>query len=171
MDGESKGKVALDKDKIAKEIGDGSIVPGDVKKSDLHWTMTLDPDDDLAMPPKGARVPAAEIAIIAKWIEEGAKLGAAPGAATTASADSMTGEDSMSGDSMSGGAPAKKPYKGTFKNNAGKQVPATLTRIDGDRAILVLPDGKEYRYPIAMFAPETKEIVEKFKAGTLPPAE
>ena len=51
------------------------------------------------------------------------------------------------------------------------QVPATLTRIDGDRAILELPDGKEYRYPIAMFASETQELVRKFQEGSLPPSE
>lgn len=180
MDGEAKGKVALDKNKIAKEIGDGSIIPGDVKKSDLHWTMTLDPDDDLAMPPKGKRVPKDEINLIAKWIEEGAKITSSGGAAPTgAMGDEMGGGmgDSM-GDSMGGGmaggappAPTKKPYKGVFKNNKGMQVPATLTRVDGDRAILKLPDGKEYRYPISMFAADTQELVKQFQAGTLPPPE
>ena len=172
MDGETKGDIALDKHLIAKEIGDGCIVPGDVKKSDLHWTMTLSPDDDeMAMPPKGARVPPEQIALIATWIEEGAKLGSSGEASPAGGGDEMTG-DNMSGDSMSGeagaaGKGAPKPYKGIFKNNKGKQVPATLTRIDGDRAILVLPDGKEYRYPIAMFAPETQDLVKKFQAGTL----
>ncbi|MDF1811072.1 MAG: hypothetical protein P1V20_02630 [Verrucomicrobiales bacterium] len=189
MEGEAKGKVALDKDMISKQIGDGgSIIPGDVKKSDLHWTMTLSPDDDLAMPPKGKRVPKEEIDLIAKWIEEGAKLGGggapAPTGAMDSMSDSMTGDsmapsmsgDTMGGDTMSGGAmagapPVQKPWKGVFKNNKGMQVPATLTRIDGDRAILKLPDGKEYRYPIAMFASETQDIVKQFQAGTLAPAE
>ncbi len=173
MSGESKGGIALDQNKIANEIGDGSIVPGNVKKSDLHWTMTLSPDDDLAMPPKGRRVPQAEIDLIAKWIEEGAKIESTGGGGGEMSGGDAMGGDSMGGDSMGGGmaaAPAAataKPYKGTFKNNSGKQVPATLVRVDGDRAILVLPDGKEYRYPIGMFHPDSKKIVEQWQAGSL----
>lgn len=166
MDGEAKGDVSFDLADMPKEMKDGgSIVPGDVKASDLHWTMTLDPSEDLAMPPKGKRVPKEEMDLIAKWIEEGAKIEAGSGSM------SMTG-DSMSGDSMGGmgaasPAPGNKPYEGTFKNRKGMQLSATLTRIDGDRAILVLPDGKEYRYPISMFADETQELVKKWQSGSL----
>lgn len=169
MDGEAKGDVSFDLAEMPKEMKEGgSIVPGDVKGSDLHWTMTLDPSEDLAMPPKGKRVPKEEIDLIAKWIEEGAKIDAGSGTM------SMTG-DSMSGDSMSGTggmdaaspSPGNQPYEGIFKNRKGMQLTAKLTRIDGDRAILVLPDGKEYRYPISMFADETQDLVKKWQSGSL----
>ncbi len=162
MDGESKGNIVLDRDAISGEIGsDGSIIPGDVKGSDLHWTMTLPPDDELAMPPKGPRVPASEIDLIAKWIAAGASL---ESTAVTGMGGPMAGGDAMSGQPETA---EKKPYKGTFKNIRGMQVPATLTAVEGDRAILVLPDGKSYRYPIELFAEESREIVRKFQEGTL----
>ncbi len=180
MDGKSKGKVSFDPNNIAKEMG-GSIIPGDVKKSNIHFTMTLPPDDEECMPPKGKRVPKNEIDLIAKWIEEGAKIDSAAGATLTSApgapkpGDAMMGDtmgDTMGGATMGGAAVGgPKPYKGVFKNNKGMQLNATLTRVDGDRAILKLPDGKDYRYPVAMFAPDTQEIVKQFQAGTLAPAE
>lgn len=169
MDGESKGKLSLDRNVIAKQLGPyGSIVAGNVKRSDLHWTMTLDPDDDSAMPPKGKRVPPADIDLIAKWIEEGAVIGDASSkpAATAASSGGSEPKDPAPA-AIAEKPPELKPYKGVFKNHEGMQVSATLVRMDGDRAILILPDGKEYRYPVEMFAQESKELVEKFKAGNL----
>lgn len=176
MDGEAKGKVALDKNKIAKEMDGGSIVPGDVKKSDLHWTMTLSPDDDSAMPPKGRRVPKEEIDLIAKWIEEGASIKSSGAAAPTADTggeemtDSGMADGAMTDSMTSTPAPAAagpKPYKGVFKNYEGIQVSATLVRMEGDWAVLVLPDSKEYKYPVAMFDTGTQEVVKKFQSGNL----
>jgi hypothetical protein len=51
------------------------VVPGDAAKSLLMEL--IQSDDDLEwMPPKGARVPAEERAILKKWIDEGLPLGA-----------------------------------------------------------------------------------------------
>jgi hypothetical protein len=77
--GPSKVKGELRVDNRANMIAGGSsgipaIVPGDSSKSELIYRMELPKDDDDFMPPDG-KEPATkeEIALIKKWIEQGAK--------------------------------------------------------------------------------------------------
>ena len=71
-----KGKLRMDSfEELAKggDLGD-EFVPGDVEKSELHYRVTLESDDDDIMPPGKDDVPMTmeEIALLALWIEKGA---------------------------------------------------------------------------------------------------
>ena len=69
----------------ASEIMKGSengpvIEKGNVDKSYFYEVLVLPKDDDMFMPPKGDPCTEAEIALIKKWIEEGADFGGWEGA-------------------------------------------------------------------------------------------
>ena len=70
-----KSELRLDQRAVMLKGGDSglpAIVPGDPKKSFLIEVIT-DEDSDMAMPPKGDPLNSAQIALISKWIEEGAE--------------------------------------------------------------------------------------------------
>lgn len=52
------------------------VTANDVEDSYLHEVLTLDEDDDMFMPPKGGPLEPEQIAVIKRWIEEGAKASA-----------------------------------------------------------------------------------------------
>jgi uncharacterized membrane protein len=57
-----------------READEQLIIPGDSLASELYFRISLPPDDEDAMPPEGKAEPLApeQIALIAKWIDEGA---------------------------------------------------------------------------------------------------
>lgn len=69
-----KGELRLDQRAHAFRGGeyDGpAVVPGDTEKSSLVWRIGEDADEDI-MPPKGDPLSPEEVALLTKWIEEGA---------------------------------------------------------------------------------------------------
>lgn len=82
--GRGKSKAGIRLDEPATLVGKdrkGRIIvkPGDPEASSLLTVLTLPVDDDLAMPPEGDRLTAAEIAKVRAWIAAGAPLPAAAG--------------------------------------------------------------------------------------------
>jgi len=72
--GKVKGELRLDHRVHAVRGGENdgpSVVPGDVEKSSLVWRIGDEAEDDI-MPPKGDPLSADEIALLTKWIAEGA---------------------------------------------------------------------------------------------------
>ncbi len=69
-----KSGLRLDQKAAALAGGDSgkAIVPGKANESHLLKLVTSD-DDSTRMPPKGAKLTAAEIATLQAWIEQGAK--------------------------------------------------------------------------------------------------
>src|SRR5437763_7861639 len=69
-----KSSLRLDRRAGALAGGDGgaAIVPGKSADSRLIKLVSSD-DPDVRMPPKGARLTGAEIAVLQQWINEGAK--------------------------------------------------------------------------------------------------
>ena len=58
---------------LMKGFGDDPIIiPGDDKSSILMEVVTLPPDDDMIMPPKGDPLSKGQISLLRKWILEGA---------------------------------------------------------------------------------------------------
>ena len=55
------------------ESGDPAVVPGHPEQSRLIEAITSD-DEDLQMPPKGDRLSAADVAVLRKWITDGADM-------------------------------------------------------------------------------------------------
>lgn len=80
-----KSGLRMDNPELLLEGGDGTdekgddggiaLKPGDKDKSTIYLMMKLHEDEDMAMPPKGDRVPEADIELIGKWITEGASFG------------------------------------------------------------------------------------------------
>jgi mono/diheme cytochrome c family protein len=152
-DGKAKAGVALDPDRVAKEVGD-VIVAGDAEKSDLFVAVTTDEKDDLMPPPgKGEPLTANEIKALREWIDAGAVV---PGH------DAPVAEDDAKDDSLFASRP--EPIKGEWTNKAGKSISATLLRVEGDKAVLEMPGGKLYNYPIADLSEESQAIVRDFAA-------
>ncbi len=73
-EGKPKGQLRLDLRAAAFRggVSGKAIFPGQSKQSPLY-TLLLDPDDDARMPQKAPRLDAAKIALIGRWIDEGAK--------------------------------------------------------------------------------------------------
>ena len=62
--------------KGGKEAGAKVLIPGDPEKSDMIRRIVLPKDDDDVMPPdgKGDHLTKAQIDLIKKWINEGARF-------------------------------------------------------------------------------------------------
>lgn len=72
--GKAKGDLRLDQHHFALEGGasDGpAVVPGDVNGSSLLYRISEDAGDDI-MPPKGEGFTEKEVALLTRWVEEGA---------------------------------------------------------------------------------------------------
>ena len=70
----TKGKLRLDQRKFAleRDKDDAVILPGNAKDSELYYRITLPKDDDDVMPPEGDPLTKQQVALITKWINEGA---------------------------------------------------------------------------------------------------
>ncbi|MBE7498157.1 MAG: hypothetical protein HS117_24730 [Verrucomicrobiaceae bacterium] len=66
------------------------LTPGAPDKSAIYESVTLPKDDDAHMPPKGDDLTAEEIAVLKKWIEEGADFGGWIGSKDGMPADAQT---------------------------------------------------------------------------------
>jgi len=72
--GKAKGDLRLDQHELALKGGESdgpAVVPGDVDGSSLLWRISEDAEDDI-MPPKGDPLSEKEVALLTKWVEEGA---------------------------------------------------------------------------------------------------
>jgi len=154
MGGEAKGGLALDKDKIDREIGKGkAIVPGESPGSDLVKLVALPEGDGDRMPPKGAPLGEQEIKVIKDWIDAGAAL---------------EGEGTMVAAKEAEAAPknaAPQPLHGEWTNAGGKTITATLLRVEGDKAVLRMENGQLYPYPITQLSPESQAKVKEFASS------
>ena len=91
------------------------------------------------MPPKGSRLSEKEVNTLKQWILQGAELG----------------------DEVADG---KEPLEGEWVNKAGKKIKATLIRVEDDKAVLKLPNGKIYNYPIANLDEASQKKVREWDA-------
>lgn len=134
-----KGKLALDNDKIAEQIGPGSnIIPGEPMKSTLFISCTLENDDADVMPPDGKnRLTDAEVGLLKSWISEGASLtgGGAPAAAAMPAAGGML----------------------KWTSTDGKVIEAAFERLEGDGVVLTMPGKGSFLVPLSRLSPESQE--------------
>lgn len=71
-----KGDLRMDDPKLMFEGEDGKvIIAGKPAESKLYKSITLDPEDEDIMPPKGDPLTKEQQEKVKKWIEEGAKTG------------------------------------------------------------------------------------------------
>jgi hypothetical protein len=109
--------------------------------------VTTDSDDKM---PRNGSLTEPQIELIKKWIDEGAKIG----------------DEDPAGDEKPAAMVKPEPVKGSWTNNAGKTIEATLIRVDGDSAVLVLADGRSVPYPIANLSAESQARVNAFKEAS-----
>jgi hypothetical protein len=146
MGGNSKGGLALDPDQIGNTIGPGgSIVPSKADASDLLRRISMEDGGEDVMPPKSKGLASRDLRTIKEWIDAGAPL----------EGEGMVAEKAA--------APkAPQPLQGEWTNVQGKTITATLLRVEGDKALLQMPNGQTYPYPIAQLSPESQAKVKEF---------
>jgi hypothetical protein len=136
--GKEKGDMSLDPEKIRAHIGSsGPIKPGDVAGSRIIELIAAETGD--FMPPEGRRLDGEEIAILTEWVREGAKLG--------------KGRPYVKVDES-------KVVSGTWTNTEGKEIVADLIGVQDGKALLRLPGGKVYPYPLEKLSEESRKRVE-----------
>ncbi len=147
-----KGKLALDDDKIAEQIGPGkNIIPGAAMQSTMFINSTLPDDDADVMPPEGKnRLTAAESDLFKAWITEGASLtggGAAPAPVPAAAPATMPTMPTVGGD-----GPLLK-----WTNTEGKIIEAHFMGLEGDGVLLKIPStGVTHILPLAKLSAESQ---------------
>lgn len=135
-DGKEKGDLNLQEHKIKEFIGSGlPIVPGK-PSGGLLMKVVMSDDPDYKMPPKGSRLSEKEIATLKMWIAEGAELAAEVG--------------------------GQEPLEGEWTNKAGKKIKAALLRVEDEKAVLKLTNGKIYKYPIVNLDAASQKRVKEF---------
>lgn len=139
-DGKEKGDFNVQPDKLGNHIGSGlAIIPGRAS-SGLFMKVIQSDDPDNRMPPKGSPLSDREILVLKKWIGQGAEL-----------------------ESAETEGPANKDSKEEVWTNAkGKELRATLLKVEGDKAILKLSNGKIFKYAISNLSKESQERVKAF---------
>ena len=156
----AKKGLRYDDKRTLKEFIDGEdkvIVTGKPLESLLLQKARLPRDDTDAMPPprRGDPLSADEMRLIAKWIEEGAKL--------------ESGEDTADGDAKpemkEGDTPAATDTVHTWVNTEGNQVKAGFVRLEETSVVLLLESGKEYPYPLTKLSPESQALAKKLAGG------
>jgi Planctomycete cytochrome C/Leucine Rich repeat len=96
------------------------LTPGDAEKSALYEVVTLPPEDDFFMPPKGNPLTQAEIALLKDWIQAGANFGTWVGDLTGAPAEILAKNATAKPI-----APTKRLHEEWYQSLAADLPPAT----------------------------------------------
>jgi len=148
----SKGGLSLDPDKIADAIGPaGAIVPSKADASDLIRRISMEDGGEDVMPPKSKGLASRDVRAIKEWIDAGAPL---------------EGEGMIAEKAAAPKAP--QPIRGEWTNVQGKTISATLLRVEGDKAVLQMPNGTTYPYPISQLDSESQAKVKAFATPSAP---
>lgn len=150
-DKKQKGDLNLEPHKIKEHIGAGlQIVPGR-PTGGLLIKVVESEDPDNRMPPKGSPLDEKEVQTLKTWISQGAELGSL--------------DPDAKPDESEPGAP--EPAMQVWTNKDGKQIKAALLKVEGDKAVLRMENGKIYNYPIANLSEESQAKVKESnsKAG------
>jgi len=138
-----KGNLALDD--LAEmrdyQVGKFNIIrPKNAEESQFLNVMKLGEGDDDFMPRNGTALPADQIAVIEKWIREGAII--------DAENPSDKEKAIMDGRPEPAAASEKDKFL-SWTNTEGKSIEAKFVRMAGDAVTLMMKDGKSYNYPLA----------------------
>ena len=154
-EGKDKGSVRLDLEHIKGEI-DFTVKPGNPEKSSLFDSITTE-ERDLKMPPAGKGTPLTdrEVRKVRDWIQGGAQIGTEKHVAKS--------DEKKPAPPTVVESPA--PVTGQWTNHAGKTITASALRVEGDKVVFRLPDGREVPYPIANLSPESQAKVRAFASG------
>lgn len=143
--GKSKGGVSILVDDMKSDIG-RIIIPKNPEESMIYEVLSS-PTIKNKMPPKGRKLAQRDIDKVRDWIMGGALFKGDQKAGKTLARTSDLGP---------------KPLPGTWKNTDGKAIKADLIRVHQGKAVLRLPGGRIYHYPINKLSPESQERVKEF---------
>ena len=146
-----KAGVSVEITDMKSDIG-RIVIPGDPRESMLLEVLVRD-DIKNKMPPKGGRLGQDDITTIRKWILEGAHFKGDP----DAKAGGAGGKSAT--------ALSRKPLPGSWTNKAGKAIKADLLRLEGEKAVLRLVNGRIYKYPLAELSAESAARARAFGEG------
>ncbi len=137
-----KGGVSVVVEDMKPDVG-RIIIPGEPGESMLYEVLVRQ-DIKNKMPPKGGPLGTKDIAKIKAWIEAGALFRGDPRAKERAP------------------TVAKKPLSGTWTNKDGKAIRADLLRVEDAKAVLRLPNGRVYKFPLADLSDESAAKAKAF---------
>lgn len=147
-EGVSKGSLQLDNLVDMEEIYVGpyaSMKPGKPDESDLVRYIS-DPADPDTMPPKGKgdRLSGEEIALVKRWLAEGAKV--RPDTPGTLAAKTVS------------------PDFYSWRNSDGKEIKARFAGVSGQNVELLLANGVKYSYPLDKLDSESQALARELDA-------
>lgn len=170
LDKAKGGLVLDDPERFQQRFARNSVVvPGDWDASMLFISLFRPEDHDDAMPPegKGERLTTEEVVLVQQWIAEGAPIngergerGSMPEKGEPGYLGEPADSQDMDGDKPS--PPRTQPER-DWTNTEGKTIRATLLRVEDGEALLRLPGGKTYRYPVEQLSPESRKLAEQAK--------
>lgn len=152
--GKAKGNLEFDHLEDMEEFYIGKYTtmrPFDSKES-LLLTFVTDPSLDDTMPPsgKGERLTAEEIALVKKWLDEGAV---------------MTKEDEAEAAEKQKEMKLAELKEMDWVNKAGKTITAKCLAVDDTHITFLMADGRELKYPLAQLSDESVELAKKQREG------
>jgi hypothetical protein len=144
-EGVSKGSLQLDNLVDMEEIYIGpyaSMKPGKPDESDLVRYIS-DPADSDTMPPKGKgeRLTGEEIALVKRWLAEGARVH--PEKPGTMAAKTVS------------------PEFHSWRNSDGKEIKARFAGLLDQKVELLLANGVKYSYPLDKLNPESQALARE----------
>jgi len=143
--GKSKGGVSIVADDMKSDIG-RIIIPKNPEESMIYEVLSS-PTIKNKMPPKGRKLAQRDIDKVRDWIMGGALF----------KGDQKTGQNSEVASNL-----GPKPLPGTWTNTDGKAIKAELIRVQQGKAVLRLPGGRVYHYPLNKLSAESRARVKEF---------
>ena len=141
-----KGGVSIEVADMKADVG-RIVIPGKPGDSML-FEVLFRTDIKNKMPPRGGPLPEKDLIKIRDWIRGGARFrGDRPG---------RSGFPTPA---------ARRPLPGRWTNKAGKSIQADLLRVEGGKAILRLPNGRIYKYPIPDLSEESAAKARAYSSG------
>jgi len=164
--GKVKGGLRLDDPgHFRKRFAKNSLVtPGDWDASYLFITLFRPAGHDDAMPPEGEgeRLTPAEVALVQRWIAEGAEIDGVRGETGPLPEPGEPGyiavEDAPDDEESMPLTPARPR---TWTNREGREITATFVRVEGDVALLRMANGRVYRVPVDTLSDESRAALEE----------
>ena len=123
-----------------------NIRPGNVDEGNFLGWMQLPETHRDFMPRKGTKVPDEQLAIIKKWILNGAIV----------DAENMTEEERVR-------VPDAKAFH-KWKNTEGKEIEAKFGEVKEESVTLIMKNGRSYNVPLSKLDKASVELANKIKA-------
>ena len=161
--GKTKGNLVLDDIEEMRDyqVAKFSLIrPGNPEESQFLDLMKLPEGDSDAMPPKGERMAKKDLEVIEHWIREGATI---DGLTRNAEGEEVEMVETEEKPSALEAAPVAEYLAWT--NTEGREIEARFIRLEGDKVLLLMRDGKSYPYPLAKLSEQSQAQAKQLEAA------